>query len=223
MDVWANHALTCACGGDRTKRHNLVRNTFARLAASAGWRPEIEKPCLLHPRPSQGGRSEDGSEGSEGGQRSSACRPGDVYIPRWDLGGTAALNFVVTSGLRADLVEQTAAVGLSCLTSYEHHKKTFLDTAMQCENEGIAFILLVMEAHLGACGLMATKILLRLGKNISMVSEETTTLEALRARQNLGLVLRRETACAVLRRSPVLSRTVDHGSAYNLLSSTGCL
>ena len=117
MDVWADHALTCACGGDRTKRHNLVRNTFARLAASAGWQPELEKPGLLHPRPSQGGRSEDGSEGSEGGQRSSACRPGDVYIPRLDLGGTAALNFVVTSGLCAVLLEQTAAVGLSCLTS----------------------------------------------------------------------------------------------------------
>ena len=94
---------------------------------------------------------------------------------------------------------------------------------MQCENEGIAFILLVMEAHSGACGLMATKILLRLGKNISMVSEETTTLEALRARQNLGLVLQRETARAVLRRSPVLALTDDQDSAYNLLSSTGCL
>ena len=67
MDVWGDHALTCACGGDRTKRHNLVRNTFARLAASAGWQPELEKPGLLHPRPSQGGRSEDGSEGNEGG------------------------------------------------------------------------------------------------------------------------------------------------------------
>ena len=223
MDVWADHALTCACGGDRTKRHNLVRNTFARLAASAGWQPELEKPGLLHPRPSQGGRSEDGSEGNEGGQRLSARRPADVYIPRWDLGGSAALDFAVTSGLRADLLEQTAAVGLSCLTLYEDHKKTFLDTEKQCANEGIAFLPFVLEAHSGSWGPTATKVLLRLGKSISMISGESTALEALRARQNLGLVLQRETARAVLRRSPVLAMTDDQDSAYNMLSSTGCL
>ena len=226
MDVWADHALTCACGGDRTKRHNLVRNTFARLAASAGWQPELEKPGLLHPRPSQGGRPEDGSEGSEGNegeQRSSARRPADVYVPRWDLGGSAALDFAVTSGLRAGQLEQTAADGLSCLTSYEHRKKTFLDTAEQCASEGITFLPLVMEAHSGAWGPTATKVLLRLGKSVSVVSGESTALEALRARQNLGLVLQRETARAVLRRSPVLARSDDQDSAYNLLSSTGCL
>ena len=146
-----------------------------------------------------------------------------MYIPRWDLGGSAALDFAVTSGLRADLLEQTAAVGLSCLTSYEEYKKTFLDTAEPCASEGIAFLPLVMEAHSGAWGPTATKILLRLGKNIAMVSGESTSLEALRARQNLGLVLQRETARAVLRRSPVLAMTDDQDSAYNLLSSTGCL
>ena len=146
-----------------------------------------------------------------------------MYVPRWDLGGSAVLDFVVTSGLCADLLEQTADVGLSCLTSYEHHKKTFLDTAKHCANEGIVFLPLVMEAHSGAWGPTATKVLLRLGKSISMVSGESTALEALRARQNLGLVLQRETACAVLRRSPVLAMTDDQDSAYNLLSSTGCL
>ena len=95
--------------------------------------------------------------------------------------------------------------------------------AKQCANEGIAFLPLVLEAHLGAWGPTATKVLLRLGKSISMVSGESTALEALRARQNLGLVLQRETARAILRRSPVLAMTDDQDSAYNLLSSTGCL
>ena len=44
-----------------------------------------------------------------------ARRPADIYVPRWDLGGPAALDFVVTSGLRTDLLEQTAVEGISCL------------------------------------------------------------------------------------------------------------
>ena len=35
MDIWGDHALTCACGGDRTKRHNLVCNAGVWLATTA--------------------------------------------------------------------------------------------------------------------------------------------------------------------------------------------
>ena len=219
MDIWADHALTCACGGDRTKRHNLVRNVGVRLATSAGWRPEPEKPGLLRPRPAHGSRCEDGSEGREGSRGPEGRRPADIYVPRWDLGGAAALDFAVTSGLRTDLLEQTAADGLSCLTSYEHAKNSFLDTAAHCASEGIAFIPMVVEAHSGAWGPAATKVWLKLGKAISLVSGESTAVEALRARQNLGLTLHRETARAILRRSPVLVETEDRDAAHVLLCS----
>ena len=109
MDVWGDHTLTCACGGDRTKRHNLVRNVGVRLATAAGWRPEPEKPGLLRPRPTQASRSEDGSESREGGRGPEARRPADIFVPCWDLGSSTALNFAVTSSLRKDLLEQTAA------------------------------------------------------------------------------------------------------------------
>ena len=66
MDIWADHALTGACGVDQTKWHNLVRNVSVRLANSAGWPPEPEKLGLLRPRPSQGSRDEDSSEVREG-------------------------------------------------------------------------------------------------------------------------------------------------------------
>ena len=117
---WQGSVLSCrSCGGDRTKRHNLVRNVGVRLATAAGWRPEPEKPGLLRPRPAQGNLFEDGSEVREVGRGPEARRPADIYVPRWDLGGEAALDFAVTSGLRTDLLEQTAADGLSCLKSYE--------------------------------------------------------------------------------------------------------
>ena len=202
MDVWGDHALTCACGGDRTKRHNLVRNVGVRLATSAGWRPEPEKPGLLRPRPGQGNRSEDGSESREGNQGPEARRPADIFVPRWDLGGSAALDFAVTSGLRTDHLEQTAANGMTCLTIYENKKNTYLDTAAHCSSEGINFIPMVVEAHSGAWGPAATKVWLKLGKAISLVSGESTAVESLRVRQNLGLTLHRETARAILRRSP---------------------
>ena len=118
MDTLADHALTCACGGDRTKRHNQMRDACVRMAWSAGWRPEPEKPGLLRPRSfpvNQG--TEDHGRGD--GLGPEARRPADVFIPRWDLGGSAALDFAVTSGLRTNQLEQTAANGFSSLTSYE--------------------------------------------------------------------------------------------------------
>ena len=221
MDIWADHALTCACGGDRTKCHNLIRNVGVRLATSAGWRPEAEKPRLLRPRPVQGSRCEDGSEGREGSRGPEARRPADIYVPRWDLGGSAALDFAVTSGLRTDLLEQTAADGLSCLTSYEHAKNSFLDTAAHCASEGIAFVPMVVEAHSGAWGPAAAKVWLKLGKATSLVSGESTAVEALRARQNLGLTLHRETARAILRRSPVYDVTKEGDVTRALLGLEG--
>ena len=223
MDVWADHALTCACGGDRTKRHNLVRNVGVRLATSADWQPEPEKPGLLRPRPAQGSRAEDGSGVREGGRGSEARRPADIYVPRWDLGAAAALDFAVTSGLRTDLLEQTAADGLSCLRSYEHSKNSFLDTAAHCASEGITFIPMVVEAHSGAWGPAAAKVWLKLGKAIALVSGESTSVEALRARQNLGLTLHRETARAILRRSPVRVESEGIDAAQALLYSENTL
>ena len=187
---------------DRTKRHNLVRNVGVRLASAAGWRSEPEKPGLLRPRPACGSRGEDGSEIREGTRGPEARRPADIYVPRWDLGGSAALDFAVTSGLRTDLLEQTAADGSSGLVSYEHTKRAFLDTAAHCASEGMAFVPMVVDAHSGAWGPAAAKVWLRLGKAVSLVSGESTALEALRALQNLGLTLHRETARAILRRAP---------------------
>ena len=109
------------------------------MAMKTSWRPEPEKPGLLRPRPIQGSRCEDDSEGREDGRGPEARRPADIYVPRWDLGGAAALDFAVTSGLRTDLLEQTAADGMSCLVRYEHSKNSFLDTAAHCASEGISF------------------------------------------------------------------------------------
>ena len=48
---FGDHCLTCACGGDRTKRHNLLRNEMFHLCNSSGLSPELERPGLLQQRP----------------------------------------------------------------------------------------------------------------------------------------------------------------------------
>ena len=115
-----------------------------------------------------------------------------------------------------DLLDQTAVDGSSCLTSYEQVKNSYLDTANHCASEGISFIPMVVEAHSGAWGPTATKVWLKLSKAVSLVSGEPTAVEALRARQNLGLTLHRETARAILRRSPNLSHTQERDTAQAL-------
>ena len=91
MDIWADHALTGACGVDQTKWHNLIHNVSVRLANSAGWPPDPEKLGLLQPRPSQGCWDEDSSEVRKGSRGSEARRPTDIYVLRRDLGGPTTL------------------------------------------------------------------------------------------------------------------------------------
>ena len=50
MDPWGDHALVCGGGGDRTLRHNALRDLVLRLAKSAGFTAVAEKPGLLPPR-----------------------------------------------------------------------------------------------------------------------------------------------------------------------------
>ena len=76
---------------------------------------------------------------------------------------------------------------------------------------------MVVEAHSGAWGKKATRVWLKLGKAISLMSGESTAVEALRALQNLGLTLHRETARAILRRSPDRDRTGVADAARALL------
>ena len=219
MDIYGDHALTCACWGDRTKRHNMIRNVGVRLATSAGWRPEPEKAGLLRPRPvTEVGTSMGGFDSSP-----EARRPADIYIPRWDLGGSAALDFAVTSGLRNDMLLRSANDGSACLSIYENYKITYLKTAETCAENGITFVPMVIEAYSGGWGPAATKVWRRLGRAISLISGESSAVEALRVKQNLGLAIKRKTARAVLRRFPQPKEAQDRGAARSLLCSENTL
>ena len=75
LDSYGDHALCCSGGGDRTRRHNLLRNLAYHAAAAANLNPELEKPGLLPHRPLHGANYENGTSYSE---ENSGPGPGDL-------------------------------------------------------------------------------------------------------------------------------------------------
>jgi len=154
VDRYGDHCLACSCGGDRTKRHNRVRNEVFFFCNAAGLAPELELPGSLQPRLLGGALPEHGTSRDHDCNR----RPADVYLPRWRQGIPAALDFAVTSGLRDSIVHESARDGSAVVTQYEDFKCQTLNTASLCADEGIKFIPVVAEAHGGGWGREAHKV-----------------------------------------------------------------
>ena len=99
MDCFGDHALVCPCAGDRTKRHNCLRNRVHDSAREGGLAPEREKAGLLPASMDHGGadgiggvpvpQSGDPWEPPDPGPDllgRGRRRPADVFIPRGPLG-----------------------------------------------------------------------------------------------------------------------------------------
>ena len=109
LDHFGDHALSCECGGDRTIRHNALRNVCHEEALEAGLRSEREKAGLLPKRPST----------DELPQRAGNRRPADVWLPRGQRGSQEALDFAVTSAMRSGLPREATATPELLFQRYE--------------------------------------------------------------------------------------------------------
>ena len=202
MDRFADHALVCCGGGDRTRRHNLIRNEAFHSACAAGLCPELEKADLLPQRPLQGSVYEDGARPRDNDDRPDARRPADVYIPRWRSGPPAAWDFAITSGLRDDALLSSVTDRQAVLTNCEDFKENFKSTSTQCQQSGLSFIPMIMEASGGGWGKQARRVWSELAKKHSLAIGELTsdTDSAIHMLQRLSIILHRENARAILRR-----------------------
>jgi len=197
MDVWGDHCLVCPGGGDRTKRHNLIRNATFHFCTSAGINAELETPGLLRPRPSDGVLPEDGVRRDN----PEARRPADVYIPRWRRGAPMALDFAVSSGLRSPSTVATSLQdGGATNRDYEDFKNSYLDTRNACISDGFSFTPMVAEAVGGGWGPSAAKVFFELAKTKSLISGESKNKILSQFYQTTGTIIHRENARAILRR-----------------------
>ncbi len=217
VDVYADHCLVCCGGGDRTKRHNLLRNLAHNQCLGAGFSSELERPGLLRPRPLVGGVEEDGTR-FDGPHNDAGRRPADVYVPRWRRGAPACLDFAVTSGLRTERLRATADDAASVTSHYEGWKCGYLGTQSHCQAEGMVFIPMIIEAHGGGWGTEAAKVWSELAKTHALASGELRATVATRLLQSLAITLHRENARAILRRTPRVADVSGSGAAAAVLA-----
>ena len=190
MDYFGDHAIVCQCGGDRTVRHNGIRDQVYQEAKAGGQRVEREKQGLLPARPSEDGLL----------ANSQARRPADVWIHPRSSEKAWALNFACISGLCVpNLVNDDAEVS-AIFCDYETYKKTYKDTEKQCEAQGIEFKPMVVEAHAGGMPPHLRKVIERIAEETAPLHFQEKEVVSLRIAQRISVSLQRETARAVLRR-----------------------
>eukprot|EP00663_Eupelagonemidae_sp_cell21sb_P011775 gene11775-biopygen4742 len=201
MDVWGDHALVCSCGGDRTTRHNLLRDLVLRFAKSSGHAAMAEKPGLLPPRPPIGGAWENGTSGMAiRSFKAQDRRPADVWLPAWNGGLPAAVDLAVTSGLQSALLDLSAQNGSAATERYAQRKRRYLDTAQQCTDAGLRFVPFIVEAE-GGLGKEAHTLVTALAHDSARLTGETPSTRAERALQSLSVALQRANALAIIRRA----------------------
>ena len=202
MDVWGDHGLVCACGGDRTIRHNILRDLVVRFAKSAGHAAVAEKQGLLPPRPCIGAAWENGVGGIDiRWLRPQDRRPADVWFPAWNGGRPAAVDLAVTSGLQSALHALSAVDGGAAAERYAERKRRHLDTAAQCADAAFSFIPFVVEAESGL-GREARGVLTALAHDSARFTGEAPSVRGERATQALSVALQRANALAIARRAP---------------------
>ena len=209
FDRFADHALVCQCKGDRTLRHNAVRDVFFSCAREGSLRPEKEKAGLLPPRPREDGL----------GANSGTRRPADVWLPRGSDRRGEALDFACSSALRSGLLASTVDHAASVFENYEGFKRTHLDTERIANEAGFQFTPMICEAHSGAWSLTARRVIDRISEAIASTSGEEKHVTSLRVAQRISVALHRANARAILQRvaavkSSIPERVTDESAAW---------
>ena len=203
MDSYGDHAITCQCRGDRTLRHNAVRNVVYLSARDGNMSPEREKPNLLPARPLGDVWDTDTLSVQQGRRRR---RPADVYLPRGLSGSPVALDFAATSGMQPSLLRQSADEPSAVIVAYEDRKREFRPegepdtTEALCTQQGFTFAPMVLEAHDGGMSKQFRKVVDSIAEQTAAVTGFRRDFCSLLIAQRISISLQRENARAILRR-----------------------
>ena len=185
LDCQGHHSAVCVAGGERTQRHNAVRDLVHSWAERAGLPPEKERPGLLLPQ-------------SPDDVQAARRRPADVYLPA--LGGSpAALDFAITAPQRQETLSIAGRATGAAAASYARHKEDHLDTAQCCEFQGIVFVPMVVETT-GTWEKGAAVVLNHIARAVAARTGEDAGAAQTALMQELSVVVRTWRARAALRR-----------------------
>ncbi len=179
LDGADHHALTCRCGPDVVHRHNKLRNCINTVCRRA----------LLNPQLEQGSRC------------GSQTRPADIFIPVWTLGQPAAIDLTVVHPLNSEFLSNGASTAAeTCLQAAEEWKHGA--NGKKCKELGWQCIPMAVTVY-GVWGPEARITIQRVASRIA-IREQRDCGEVLMATyQQLGIVLARCTARAILARLAV--------------------
>ena len=148
MDAYGDHAVACMAGGDRTRRHNRIRNALYEDLVLT--RQEIRKEVkgLLPLRPKKERDNQDDGyderedetvnvEGVDSPSDAQARRPADVFSKDFNRKGAAAFDLAVTSGLNAVELEKTVSNPSTALLHYERFKRLYKPDGEQFGTEAL--------------------------------------------------------------------------------------
>ena len=193
LDRHSHHAATCVAGGERTLRHNAVRDVLFAWLDRAGFHPEKERPGLLLPQ-------------SPEDTHSAARRPADIYVPSLS-GSPTALDFAITAPQRQETLALAGQQVGAAAAAYARHKQNHQQTALACAAQGVAFVPMVAEAT-GTWDSGAAVVIKHVARAAAArAGEEPGPLHSLLL-QELCVAVRSHRARAALRRRLVASESL---------------
>ena len=180
-DIWGDHAVSCAIGGERISKHNHVRDAIFQAAAQAHLGPRKEPGGLL--------------PGSDD-------RPADVLLPVWDQGRDTALDVCVVNPLQDGLVDRVAREGDAGV----HHafSAKVAKYGARCDAEGISFLPLAVDTF-GGWHSRSLDALVKLGRQVARQVGKDEEEVVRQLRQRLSVLLVRDNVAMMGSRTPTIT------------------
>ena len=178
-DISGDHAVSCGWGGERTTRHNAIRDVLFNTCSQACLGPTREDRALI--------------PGTD-------ARPADVYLPGWTGGQDTALDVTVINPLQQTFLNQSAANPGHALHKAYERKMTRHGEA--CRMAGITFTPLPSDTF-GAWGESTVREVRRMGSSLARQTggEESEVIRHLI--QRVSITLMKVNANLILNRCPL--------------------
>jgi hypothetical protein len=177
-DVFGDHAISCAIGGERIAKHNHIRDAIYQAGQQAHLGPLKEPDGLL--------------PGSDD-------RPADVLLPYWTKGRDTALDVTVVNALQSQLLHRVAADGESAVAHAHNGKLRKYEE--RCAAEGLVFVPLAVDSF-GGWHAVALDTITKLGRQLARVVGRAEDETVRHLRQRLAVLLVRDNMVMLQSRAP---------------------